>query len=108
MSKISGKELTNQGKQIMEAAGWIRLACFNSHRPMPRGARGISDNIYIHPSGHLLFVEDKGTGDKLREEQIEFKVRIDTHPCKYIHYVVAETLEDYRRYSLIGKHDHKR
>ena len=99
---VTGKELTALGKEIMEAAGWVRLACFNSHRAMPRGARGISDNIYIR-EGLLLFIEDKGKGDSLSPEQIHFKDMIDHFAPKGVQYLVAESKEDYVMYSMIRR-----
>ena len=97
---ITGKELTKYGKEVMEAAGWIRLACFNSYRAMPRGARGISDNIYIHEDRQcLLFIEDKGTGDKLRIEQGGFQMHINYYAPPGVHYLIAESKDDYDRYA---------
>ena len=98
----TGKELTAIGKEIMEAAGWVRLACFNSHRAMPRGARGISDNIYIHEDV-LLFIEDKGSGDSVTPEQFHFGMMISKFSPENVQYLVAESKEDYVEYSKIRK-----
>ena len=102
MTNITGKELTRIGKEIMESNGWTRLACFNSYRAMPRGARGISDNIYIR-DGVLLFIEDKGTNDTLRIEQALFAEYIKAQAPDNVFYMIAESTEDYEQYARIGE-----
>ena len=102
MTNISGKELTHYGKEIMEAAGWVRLFCSNSRQPLPRGMRGISDNLYVR-DGVLLFIEDKGTGDKLRPEQALFSLYINDLSPKNVVYLIAESKDDYDRFAQIRK-----
>ena len=106
MPSISGKELSHYGKEIMEAAGWVRLACFNSYRAMPRGARGMSDNLYVR-DGVLLFVEDKGTGDTLRIEQAEFAEHIKMNAPPNVYYLICSSKEDYDKFAQIRKDENE-
>ena len=86
----------------MEAAGWIRLACFNSYRAMPRGARGLSDNLYVR-DGVLLFIEDKGSGDNIRIEQAAFADFINILAPPNVFYMIAESKDDYDKFAQIRK-----
>ena len=78
----------------MEAGGWVRLWCANSPRALPKEMRGLSDNGYIR-DGVLLFVEDKGDGDKLSQRQEWFREMIRKSAPLNAAYVVAESLVDY-------------
>jgi hypothetical protein len=69
--------------------------------------RGLSDNGYIRDEV-LLFIEDKGDGDKLSEQQEWFKAKLDEHAPDNVHYLIAESVEDYERYVNIRWEPDKR
>jgi hypothetical protein len=95
--------LSAKGKQIMEDAGWTRIWCANSPRPLPKDMRGMSDNGYVR-DGVLLFIEDKDAGG-MRKSQIIFMQHILDNDNPNVLYLVAESAEDYRRYSELRKHE---
>jgi hypothetical protein len=64
--------------------------------------KGLSDNGYIRDEV-LLFIEDKGDGDTMSDRQKWFKAKIDEHAPRNVHYLVAESVEDYEEFVNIRK-----
>jgi hypothetical protein len=99
---MKGTELSAEGAKIMIRGGWTRLWCANWRKPLPNALRGLSDNGYIRDEV-LLFIEDKGDGDKLSEQQEWFKAKLDEHAPDNVHYLIASKLEDYKRFVNIRR-----
>lgn len=99
---MNGKQLSAIGKEIMEAAGWVRLWCANSPRPLPKTMKGLSDNGWVR-DGVLLFIEDKGDNDTVSDAQMQFQFDIYEHAPLNVLYLVAESVEDYEKFVNIRK-----
>lgn len=56
--------------EALKRFGFLVLS-FESNRPMPRGAKGMTDYLIIGNrfKGDIYFVERKFKGDKMRKEQ---------------------------------------
>ena len=74
----SGASLVREGREMLEAAGWI-TGTANHNKPLPKGIIGWPLDIIAVRDNHVVMIECKGEGDRLKKAQVEMLERLHYH-----------------------------
>ena len=88
---MNGAEISAAGDKLLRSVGAV-VFNFGHNRALPKSLRGLPDKLVFY-RGTTFWIECKGDGDKLRQEQVEFYRIIAPHLGTNMRYVLADSVD---------------